>query len=104
MENKIQAEPNFDSWGADGEYMHEFRIGMVARAAASGAQGWQFAEEMAGRAYRCARRDEVTVLASLITQGYLASDLDNPHIVRITDAGHEWLDGLRALQAANLQT
>lgn len=87
----VQTEPNFETWGAGGEpAMHEHRLGMMRRAAEFGERGWLFADEFT-HGHPEYKRANGTVLVTLVQQGYLAVDMDNPRIMRATEAGLVWM-------------
>ena len=84
-------EPNFSSWGNSEPEMQGGRIQMMGRAASFGEGGWLFADEMSGNWYPSTRRDQLIILTTLVTQGFLESDLSNPNILRATEDGINWL-------------
>jgi hypothetical protein len=82
-------EPNFESWVGDEERMHERRRQIVSRAIEYGQAGWMFAPAFTWGDSKN-QEHSVIALATLVSQGYLASDLDNPHFIRVTEAGQAW--------------
>jgi hypothetical protein len=85
-------EPNFKDWVAEEAGMHERRRHIMIRAGQFGAEGWPFADDMAGTDDPGTRKNGLIALVTLVGQGHLAVDMDNPRLLHITETGNDWLE------------